>query len=157
MLLALLKPTKIFTLVQILSNHNSLNYHTTKCNLAYNQYCDNCTIVIKEFDPSWESYCLETSFHILYKCRYFSTLRRQIFLKNTIKINELFTPNLKKSIDKIIEFAYKAKFLDKTPQLQKRDLSPDNWQRYNKTTQNKITNLHKRKISKQYLKQHKYT
>ena len=80
-LLLALTPTKISTHIQILSNHNSLNYHTTKCNLAYNQYCDYCTEVIKECDPSWESNCLETSFHILYKCRYFSTLRRQIFLK----------------------------------------------------------------------------
>ena len=106
---------------------------------------------MKECDPAWEANCLETSFHILYKCRYFSTLRRQIFLKNTIKINELFTPNLKKSIDNIIEFAYKAKFLDKTPQLQKRDLSPnriiapDKRKRYNKITQSDISNPHKRK------------
>ena len=154
MLLAL-TPTKISTLVQILSNHNSLNYHTTKCNLAYNQYCDYSTEVIKECDPSWELNCLETSFHILYKCRYFSTLRRQIFFKNTIKLNELFTSNLKKSIDRIIEFAYKAKFLEKTPQLQKRDLSPnriiapDKRKRYNKTTQNEVTNPRKKKKSNQ--------
>ena len=77
-LLLALTPTKISTLIQILSNHNSLNYHTTKCNLAYNQYCDYCTDVIKECDPSWESNCLETSFHILYKCRYFSTLRSRV-------------------------------------------------------------------------------
>ena len=150
-LLLALKPTKISTLVQILSNHNSLNYHTTKCNRAYNQYCDYCTDVMKECDPTWESNCLETSFHIIYKCRYFSTLRRQIFLKNTIKVNELFTPNLKKSIDKIIEFANKAKFLDKTPQLQKRDLSPnriiapDKRKRYNKNTRNDISNPHKKR------------
>ena len=72
-------------------------------------------------------------------------------LKNTIKLNELFASNLKKSIDRIIEFAYKAKFLDKTPQLQKRDLSPnciivpDKRKRYNKTIQNEVTNPHKTK------------
>ena len=30
-----LTPTKISIMIQILSNHNSLNYHNTKCNLAY--------------------------------------------------------------------------------------------------------------------------
>ena len=69
-----LTPTKLSIIIQILSNHNSLNYHNFKCNLAYNQYCDYCTEVMKECDPSWESNCLETSFHILYKCRYFSTV-----------------------------------------------------------------------------------
>ena len=59
-----LTPSKISIMIQILSDHNSLNYHNTKCNLAYNQYCDYCTEVMKECDPSWESNCLETSFHM---------------------------------------------------------------------------------------------
>ena len=89
---------------------------------------------MKECDPSWESNCLETSFHILYKRRYFSTLRRKIFLKHTIKINELFTSNIEHTINIIIEFATKARFLDKAPQIRKRDLSP-----------NRIISLDKRK------------
>ena len=39
-LLLTLTPNKISLIIQILSNHNALNYHSTKCNLAYNQYCD---------------------------------------------------------------------------------------------------------------------
>ena len=46
-ILLALTPTKISIMIQILSNHNSLNYHNFKCNLAYNQYCDYCTEVIK--------------------------------------------------------------------------------------------------------------
>ena len=76
-------------------------------------------------DPLWESNCLETSFHILYKCRYFSTLRRKVFLKHTIQVNKLFTSNNEHTINRIIEFATKAKFLDKAPQIRKRDLSPN--------------------------------
>ena len=122
----------------------------TKCNLAYNQYCDYCTEERKKIDQSWESNCLETSFHILYKCTHFSKLRRQIFFKHTIKYNELFTSNLKKSIDRIIKFAYKAKVLEKIPQLNKRDLSPnrivvpDRRKRYNKSPHTENTNPSKR-------------
>ena len=88
---------------------------------------------------------------MLYKCRYFSTLRRQIFLKNTIKINELFSVNIRLTIKKIIEFTTKAKFLDKTPQIKKRDLSPnriiapDKRKRYNTTSQNETINSHKKR------------
>ena len=120
-----LSPLRLSILVQILSNHNSLNYHNTKCNLAYNQFCDYCTEVMKECDPSWETNCVETSFHMLYKCNYFSNLRRQIFLKHTINENELFSKNLQSSIDKIVEFTLKGKFLDKLPQIKKSDLSPN--------------------------------
>ena len=104
-----------------------------------------------ECDPSWESNCLETSFHILYKCRYFSILRRQIFLKHTIKTNELFTSNIKHTIDRIIEFATKSKILDKIPQIRKRDLSPtriiapDKRKRYNTISQIETTNPCKRR------------
>ena len=138
-------------MIQILSNHNSLNYHNFKCNLAYNQYCDYCTEVMKDCDPSWETNCLETSFHILYKCRYYSILRRQLFLKHTIKTNELFTSNIKHTIDRIIEFATKSRFLDKTPQIRKRDLSPnriigpDKRKRYNTIPQTETTNPCKRR------------
>ena len=106
---------------------------------------------MKECDPSWESNCLETSFHILYKRRYFSTLRRKIFLKHTIKINELFTSNIEHTINRIIEFATKAKFLDKAPQIRKRDLSPnriiavDKRKRYNTIPQPVTTNPPKRR------------
>ena len=120
-----LTPPKLSYFTQILSNHNPLNYHNTKCNLAYNQYCDYCTEVMKECDPSWETNCLETSFHMIYKCKYFSNLRRQIFLKHTIKVNELFNTNLQSSIMKILEFTYKAKFFEKTPKIRKSDLSPN--------------------------------
>ena len=66
-------------------------------------------------------------------------------------MNYLHQTSKNQYIDKIIEFANKAKFLDKTPQLQKRDLSPnriiapDKRKRYNKNTRNDISNPHKRR------------
>ena len=120
-----LTSSKLSIFIQILSNHNPLNYHNTKCNLAYNQYCDYCTEVMKECDPDWETNCFETSFHMIYKCKYFSNLRKQIFLKHTIKANELFKTDLQSSIKKIIEYTIKAKFFDKPPKIRKSDLSPN--------------------------------
>ena len=86
---------------------------------------DYCTEVMKECDPDWETNCLETSFHMIYKCKYFSNLRRQIFLKHTIKANKLFNTDLQSSIEKIIEFTIKAKFFDKPPKIRKSGLSPN--------------------------------
>ena len=119
-------------------------------NLAYDPYCDYCTEVLKECDPSWETNCLETSFHMLYKCKYFSNLRRQIFLNDTINVNELFSKNLQSTIDKILEFSLKAKFFDKLPQIRKSDLSPnriiapDKRKRYNSISHTSIHNPNKR-------------
>ena len=62
---------------------------------------------------------------MIYKCKYFSNLRRQIFLKHTIKANKLFNTDLQSSIEKIIEFTIKAKFFDKPPKIRKSDLSPN--------------------------------
>ena len=42
-----LTPTKISIMIQILSNHNSLNYHNTKCNLAYTHIIHFVTTVQK--------------------------------------------------------------------------------------------------------------
>ena len=58
---------------------------------------------------------------MLYKCKYFSILKIQIFLKHTKNENELFSTDLKSSIDKIIEFTFKAKFFDELPQIRKCD------------------------------------
>merc|ERR1712150_309886 len=113
-----LTSSKLSIFIQILSNYNPLNYH-------YNQYCDYCTEVMTECDPDWETNCCETSFYMVYKCKYFSNLRRQIFLKHTIKANELFNSDLQSSIQKIIEYTIKAKFFDKPPKIRKSDLSPN--------------------------------
>ena len=39
--------TKLFTIVKVLSNHNSLNNHLILTNQAYNEHCDFCTEVMK--------------------------------------------------------------------------------------------------------------
>ena len=69
-----------------------------------------------------------------------------------MKINEIFTSNIKHTnLDRIIEFATKAKFLDKTPQIRKRDLSPnriiavDKRKRYNTIPQSETINPCKRR------------
>ncbi len=72
--------TKIQTAINILSNHNTLNYHMEKCGLALSPHCDYCTDVTKEIDANWDIKCLETSCHILCKCKYFSTQRASYYL-----------------------------------------------------------------------------
>ena len=126
--------TNLSTIVKILSNHNPLNYHLTAINKAYNEHCDFCTEVMKNCDPYWELNCKETAFHILYKCRFFTSIRNQIFNKHTIKHNQLFNKNIEGSLLKIIKFVNKTKVFKKIPKLTKRDLSP-----------NRIINTNKRK------------
>ena len=117
--------TNLSTIVKVLSNHNSLNYHLTSTKQAYNEHCDYCTDVMKNCDPQWELNCRETAFHIIYKCRYFTSIRRQIFNKHTIKHNQLFNSNIGGSLSKIIDFINKSKALTKIPKWNKRDLSPN--------------------------------
>ena len=117
--------TNLSTIVKVLSNHNSLNYHLTTINQAYNEHCDYCTDVMKNCDPLWEINCRETAFHIIYKCRYFTNIRSQIFNKYTIKHNQLFSNNIGGSLHQIINFIKKSKALTKIPKLNKRDLSPN--------------------------------
>ena len=117
--------TNLSTIVKVLSNHNSLNYHLTVTNKAVNEHCDFCTEVMKYCDPYWDLNCRETAFHILYKCRYFTGIRRQIFNKFTIKHNQLFSNNIGGTLLKIIDFINKSKAFTKIPKWIKRDLSPD--------------------------------
>ena len=68
--------------------------------------------------------CRETAFHIIYKCRYFTNIRSQIFNKHTIKHNHLFSSNVGGSLSQIIDFIIKSKALTKIPKWNKSDLSP---------------------------------
>ena len=88
-------------------------------------HCDYCTDVMKNCDPQWELNCRETAFHIIYKCRYFTNIRSQIFNKYTIKHNQLFSNNINGSLHQIINFIKRSKVLTKIPKLSKRDLSPN--------------------------------
>ena len=67
----------------------------------------------------------ETVFHNIYKCRYFTSIRSQIFNKHTIKHNQLFSSNAGGSLSQIIDFINKIKALTKIPKWNKRDLSPN--------------------------------
>ena len=129
--------TNLSIIVKVLSNHNSLNYHQTAIDKAYNEHCDYCTEVMKNCDPHWEINCKETAFHILYKCRFFTNIRSKFFNKNTIKHNQLFNKNITASLLQIAKFFNKSKVLTKIPKLAKRDLSP-----------NRLINPNKRKRSK---------
>ena len=117
--------TKLSTIVKVLFNHNSLNYHLTLTNQAYNEHCDFCTEVMKNCDPYWELNCRETAFHILYKCRYFTSIRKQIFNKFTIKHNQLFGKNIGATLLQIVDFINKSKVFIKIPKWSKRDSSPN--------------------------------
>ena len=69
--------------------------------------------------------CRETAFHIIYKCRYFTSIRSQIFNNHTIKHNQLFSSDVGGSLSQIIDFINKSKALTKIPKWNKRDLSPN--------------------------------
>ena len=57
-----------------------------KCGLAISPHCDYCTDVMKEIDANWDIKCLETSCHILCKCKYFSTQRASYYYDFTTDI-----------------------------------------------------------------------
>ena len=117
--------TNLSTIVKALSNHNSLNYHLTITNQAFNEHCDFCTEVMKNCDPYWDINCRETAFHILYKCRFFTNIRSQIFNKYTIKHNQLFSKDIEGTLLQIVKFINKSKVFTKIPKWTKRDLSPN--------------------------------
>ena len=118
---------KLGILTQILSNHNSLNYHMTRAKLRYDEYCDYCTEVMKHCDPNWSTNCLETAQHILCTCPYFNNLRKDIFNVYQIKNDQLheITKHIKSLTNKIIYFFEKTKILNREPKISKRDLSPE--------------------------------
>ena len=89
-----LSVTKLQTAVKILSNHNTLNYHMEKCGLATSPHCDYCTEVMKEIDGNWDIKCLETSYHILCKCKYFATQRASSYYDFVIDANKICTINM---------------------------------------------------------------
>ena len=92
---------------------------------AVNEHCDFCTEVMKNCDPYWDLNCRETAFQILYKCRYFTGIRRQIFNKFTIKHNQLFSKDIAGTLLKIIDYIDKSKAFTKVPKWSKRDISPN--------------------------------
>ena len=98
--------SKLAILTKVLSNHNNLNYHMTRANLSYDEYCQYCTEVMKHCDPNWKTNCIETAQHILCTCPYFNNIRKNIFnvyqLK-TEKIHEL-AKHIKGSTNIIILF-----------------------------------------------------
>ena len=118
---------KLGILTQILSNHNNLNYHMTRAKLRYDEYCEYCTEVMKHCDPNWNTNCLETAQHILCTCPYFNNIRNDLFNVYQIKNYHLhvMTKHFISLTDKIINFFDKTKTLNRTPKINKRDLSPD--------------------------------
>ena len=143
--------SKLAILTKVLSNHNNLNYHMTRANLSYDEYCQYCTEVMKHCDPNWKTNCIETAQHILCTCPYFNNIRKNIFnvyqLK-TEKIHEL-AKHIKGSTNRIILFFEKTKVFERKLQVSKRDLSPNRIikQGRNKRKNSTIisTNINKRK------------
>ena len=118
---------KLEILIKVLSNHNNLNYHMTRTKLIYNEYCEYCTEVMKYCDPNWKYTCIETAEHILCTCTFFNNLRKDTFNVYQIKTENLheLTKNVKCTTDRIIKFLDKSKVLERKPQTNKRDLSPN--------------------------------
>ena len=56
---------KLAILTKVLSNHNNLNYHMTRANLSYDEYCEYCTEVMKHYDQNCKTNCIETAHYIL--------------------------------------------------------------------------------------------
>ena len=100
----------IQTAIKILSNHNILNYHMEKCGLALSPHCDYCTDTMKEIDGNWDIKCLETSCHILCKCKYYSTQRASLYYDFTTDIDEIFHNNMTYNIVKMAKFFHSIKY-----------------------------------------------
>ena len=115
---------KLQTEIKILSNHNILNYHMEKCGLAITPYCDYCTDVMKEIDANWDIKCLETSCHILCKCKYFSEQRAALYYNFKTYENEIFSKNMTQNLVKMINFFDKTKIFERPIKLTKNMLSP---------------------------------
>ena len=93
--------------------------------LLYDDKCDYCTEVMQETDYSWETNCLETAFHILCKCQFFSITRANIFYKFTLKRGDLLNgKDPVRGLQKIINFILSTKVMERPPKLTKKDLSP---------------------------------
>jgi ribonuclease HI len=115
----------IQTAFKLLSGHNCLNYHLQKCNMTPDDKCDYCTEVIKHTDYNWDINCMETAFHILCKCQFFSILRGDIFHKHILESSDLFAgKDTIYNLLKIIHFFNKSKVLNRKPKYTKQELSP---------------------------------
>ena len=75
----------------------------------------------------WDTNCIETAFHILCKCKFFSITRGNIFYKFTLKRSDLFSCTKKpvRGLQQIINFIQKTKVMERPPKLTKRDMSPN--------------------------------
>ena len=87
-----------------------------KCGLAISPHCDYCTDVMKEIDANWDIKCLETSCHILCKCKYFSTQRASYYYDFNFHNRYIQTQNL----IKMINFFKNIKILERPIKLTKK-------------------------------------
>ena len=135
-------PVEAMPKFQISSSHKPRkiqNKHTMSTVTIALKWWKNC-------EPYWETNCRETAFHIIYKCRYFSSIRSQIFNKYTIKHNQLFSNDIGGTLLNILKFINKTKVFTKIPKWNKRDRSPNRKKvqtyhitRYNKHSQESKT------------------
>jgi hypothetical protein len=112
-------------IIRILSGHNNLNYHLNKIDLVPDDKCEYCTEVMKHTDHQWEINCMETAFHILCKCQYFSIIRANIYHKFVIKKSDLFKrKDSYYSLYKLTQFIKQTKILRREPKYDLKNLSP---------------------------------
>ncbi len=95
-----------------------------KCGLALSPHCDYCTEVMKETDANWDIKCLETSYHILCKCKYFSTQRASYYYDFKTDANKIFYKNITHNITQMIKFFQNIKIFERPIKLNKNMLSP---------------------------------
>ena len=95
-----------------------------KCGLATSPHCDYCTEVMKEIDANWDIKCLETSCHILCKCKYFSMQRASYYDDFTTDVDKIFNKNMILNLLKMVNFFHNIKILGRPLKLNKNMLSP---------------------------------
>ena len=97
----------------------------TRAKLRCGDYCEYCTEVMKHCDQYWKENCLETDRQILCSCPYLNNLKKYIFNSYNIKTEKLFNKDIKDTTYRTINFFEKTKLFNRTPKINKRDLSPN--------------------------------
>ena len=92
---------------------------------------------MKEIDANWDIKCLETSCHILCKCKYFSTERAATYHNWKTEVNEICSKNMAHDLLKMVTFFHKTKVFKQPPKMTKNMISP----RKNKSGINKRKSL----------------
>ena len=116
--------TDLSIAIRALSGHNNLNYHLNKIGIMPDDKCEYFTEVIRFTDHNWELNCIETAFHILCKCKFFSILRGNIFHEFVIKRSDLFKgKDTIHNMRKFIQFISKSKVFSREPKYTQNDLS----------------------------------